>query len=64
MDPDHPNEQYCSDPSHDCHNNWQYHSGFTVNHDDVPWQQATPQDIVLAIEILGDHSYQPLYSQQ
>jgi len=54
---DHPDKLYCGDPGHSCHNDWQYHATFTVNHNDVPWQQTSQQDITLAIEILGDHTY-------
>jgi hypothetical protein len=48
-----PENPYCDDPACWCHENSDYHAGFT---DDQLQLEHDNQEIVMAIEILGDHT--------
>jgi hypothetical protein len=54
---------YCGDLACWCHQNSNYHATFTTGRE-LEWDEVEPQNIILAIEILGDHSYMPVYPQQ
>ena len=54
---------YCSNSDCWCHRSSSYHATFTTGRE-LEWDEVKPQDIVLAIELLGEYAQQPTYDWQ